>query len=193
MAYEDLTGAWDHATLAPQVVFGRECHVEGAHVFGRCRGTRQPSVTIGNRVRIYTWTVFNVEPEGFVEVGDESVLVGAVIMCAERVAIGRRVVISYNVTIADSDFHPHDPVERRKDAVATAPFGDRSRRPALISRPVVIMDGAWIGIGAIILKGVTIGSGARIGAGSVVTSDVPDGAVVAGNPSRLLSGEVPTP
>jgi acetyltransferase-like isoleucine patch superfamily enzyme len=51
---------------------------------------------------------------------------------------------------------------------------------------VVVEDDVWVGIGAIILKGVRIGAGARIGAGSVVTSDVPAGAVVEGNPGRIV-------
>lgn len=46
--------------------------------------------------------------------------------------------------------------------------------------------GAWIGAGAIVLQGVTIGRGAVVGAGSVVTRDVPDFAVVAGNPARVI-------
>jgi acetyltransferase-like isoleucine patch superfamily enzyme len=120
------------------------------------------------------------------EVGDDSVLVGAVFMCAESIHIGRRVIISYNVTIADSDFHPHDPELRKQDAMANAPAGDRSRRPAVVARPVVIEDDAWIGIGAIILKGVRVGRGARVGAGAVVTRDVPAGASVVGNPARLV-------
>jgi acetyltransferase-like isoleucine patch superfamily enzyme len=52
--------------------------------------------------------------------------------------------------------------------------------------PIVIEDGADLGVGAIVLPGVTIGRGAQIGAGAVVTDDVPAYAVVAGNPARLL-------
>ena len=95
-------------------------------------------------------------------------------------------VVSYNVTIADSDFHPRDPEARKQDALANAPQGDKSHRPAVIAKPVLIEDDAWIGIGAIILKGVRIGRGARVGAGAVVTKDVPAGATVAGNPARLV-------
>jgi acetyltransferase-like isoleucine patch superfamily enzyme len=46
-------------------------------------------------------------------------------------------------------------------------------------------DGASIGGGAVILPGVQIGAGSLVGAGATVTRDVPDGAVVAGNPARL--------
>ena len=121
---------------------------------------------------------------------DDSTLVGAVFMCAESIRLGRRVIVSYNVTIADSDFHPLDPEERKRDAMANAPEGDKSRRPAIISKPVVIEDDVWIGIGAMILKGVQVGRGARIGAGAVVTRDVPAGATVTGNPARPAEGVI---
>jgi len=44
----------------------------------------------------------------------------------------------------------------------------------------------WIGHGAIILPGVSVGIGAAVGAGAVVTKDVPDFAIVVGNPARVL-------
>jgi acetyltransferase-like isoleucine patch superfamily enzyme len=53
-------------------------------------------------------------------------------------------------------------------------------------KPVVIGWGADVGTGATVLPGVTIGRGAIVGAGAVVTSDVPDNAIVAGVPARLL-------
>lgn len=43
---------------------------------------------------------------------------------------------------------------------------------------------AVIGAGAVLLPGIVIGAGAKIGAGAVVTKDVPEGAVVYGNPAR---------
>jgi acetyltransferase-like isoleucine patch superfamily enzyme len=52
--------------------------------------------------------------------------------------------------------------------------------------PTTVKRGASIGSGATILCGVVIGERATVGAGSVVTKDVPAGAIVAGNPARLL-------
>jgi acetyltransferase-like isoleucine patch superfamily enzyme len=180
----EITGEWDYRTLPPNVQIGQGCLLERKDSFASFRSTRDPGLILGQRVRAYTWTTFNIEPTGLVEVGDDSILVGPVFMCANHIRIGKRVIISYNVTIADSDFHPLDPEARMRDAVANAPFGDRSRRPTLVASPVVIEDDAWIGIGAIILKGVTIGAGARIGAGAVVTRDIPPGITVFGNPAR---------
>jgi acetyltransferase-like isoleucine patch superfamily enzyme len=52
--------------------------------------------------------------------------------------------------------------------------------------PTLVKRGATIGSGATLLCGITIGERAMIGAGSVVTKDVPPGAVVAGNPARVM-------
>lgn len=53
-------------------------------------------------------------------------------------------------------------------------------------RDTMVGNDVWIGMGALVLPGVTIGDGAIIGAGAVVASDVPDYAVVAGNPARVV-------
>ncbi|HEY1308712.1 MAG TPA: DapH/DapD/GlmU-related protein [Vicinamibacterales bacterium] len=50
----------------------------------------------------------------------------------------------------------------------------------------VIRKGAKIGANSTILPGVVIGEGALVGAGAVVAHDVPDGAVVVGNPARVI-------
>ncbi|MBN2445608.1 MAG: acetyltransferase [Phycisphaerae bacterium] len=52
--------------------------------------------------------------------------------------------------------------------------------------PVTIRDDVWIGTRVIILPGVTIGRGAVIGAGAIVTKDVPEYAIVGGNPARVI-------
>lgn len=185
---DDITGRWDYGALPPNVRLGAGCFLERRDSFKRFRSTRAHGLVLGDRVTVYTWTEFNVDPGGAVEVGDDAILVGAVLMCAESIRIGRRTVVSYNVTLADCDYHPRDPEERWRDAVANAPEGPRRDRPPLVTRPVIVEDDAWIGIGAIVLKGVRVGRGARVGPGAVVTRDVPPGAVVCGNPARL-SGE----
>jgi len=55
-----------------------------------------------------------------------------------------------------------------------------------VKKKVLLKKGAFIGINSIILPGVTIGTCAVVGAGAVVTKDVPDFAVVAGNPAKIL-------
>lgn len=79
--------------------------------------------------------------------------------------------LSWDVEIMDTDFH---------DIV----FADGA--PHRRSAPVTIGRHALVGARAVILKGVTIGEGAIVAAGAVVSKDVPPGAVVAGNPARVV-------
>lgn len=53
-------------------------------------------------------------------------------------------------------------------------------------KPVLIQKGAWIGAGATILPGISIGKHAIVGAAAVVTKDVPDYAIVVGNPAKVV-------
>jgi acetyltransferase-like isoleucine patch superfamily enzyme len=176
---------WDDGPLPPGVRVGKDVHFERHAVsLRRYRSEREIGLDIGDGVRVYTWTEFSIEPEGAIVVGPRSVLVGGLFMCAERIEIGADAVISYDVTIADCDFHPIEPVARRNDSVAISPDSHLAQRAPLVTAPVVIEDGAWIGIGAVVLKGVRIGAGARVEAGAVVTRDVPPGATVVGNPAR---------
>ncbi|HWE13454.1 MAG TPA: acyltransferase [Solirubrobacteraceae bacterium] len=179
------TALWSEGPLPPGVRVGADVRFERHDVtFRRFRSEREVGLKIGPGARIYTWTEFSVEPEGTIVVGARSVLVGGLFMCAERIEVGSDVVISYDVTIADCDFHPHAPEPRRQDTIAISPDGDVAARAPLRTAQVTIEDGAWIGIGAVILKGVRVGAGARVEAGAVVTRDVPPGAAVAGNPAR---------
>ncbi len=57
---------------------------------------------------------------------------------------------------------------------------------AVIIKPVVIKDFVWCGSNVTIVPGVTIGEGVVIGAGTVVTKDVPDYAIIGGNPHKII-------
>lgn len=54
------------------------------------------------------------------------------------------------------------------------------------AKPITIGDNVWFGGNCVVLPGVTIGNHVVVGAGSVVTKDVPDYAVVAGNPAKII-------
>ncbi len=93
---------------------------------------------------------------------------------AESVKIGKNVLIAGRVYISD---HDHD-----FENEGCLPINSRK----LITKPVVIEDGVWIGEGAVILKGVTIGERAVVGANAVVTKDVPPLSIVGGVPAKLI-------
>ena len=98
---------------------------------------------------------------------------GCVILDTAPVTIGAHCALGPNVQIYCAEHHK-DPTRRCIDGLE-------------IARPVTIDAKVWIGGSAVILGGVSIGEGAVIGAGSVVTKDVAPGAVVAGNPARVIS------
>ena len=69
--------------------------------------------------------------------------------------------------------------------LTNAKFPQAARTKELLAG-VIIGKGAKIGANSTLLPGVVIGAGALVGAGSVVTREVPPGAVVVGNPARMV-------
>jgi acetyltransferase-like isoleucine patch superfamily enzyme len=67
---------------------------------------------------------------------------------------------------------------------------NEDRQRVVTEKPIHIKEGAWIGSKAIVLAGVTIGKHAVVAAGSVVKNDVPDYAIVGGNPAVFIK-EIP--
>ncbi len=92
---------------------------------------------------------------------------GTVIGCFSKISIGDNTLCGANTLITDGDWHPDDP---------------RSNSP----KPIFIEPNVWLGVNVTVLKGVTIGKNAIIGAGSVVTKNIPQNAIAAGNPCKVL-------
>ena len=180
-----MTIAGHQQHLPPNVEIGRGTIIVGDLAFKRFRSRHQPAITLGADC-VMDGTHFAVGEEGRLEVGDSCYFTNAVLLVEMEIRIGSFVVIGWNATIADSDFHPIDPAQRVADALACSPLGHGRPRPAVARRPVVIDDDVWIGPNATILKGVHIGAGAFVEPGSVGTADVAAGARVMGNPARLV-------
>ena len=176
---------WQHP-IPPNVEFGAGFFCESAQVFRQFRSKLPRALVLGDHVSCYAGCSFAIAANATCSIGSFTLLNGAIIMAEERVEIGSHCLISWNVGIADSDFHPLDPPQRRADAEALAPFmKGRPARPPIRARPVIIADNVWIGMNSTILKGVTIGENSVVAAGSVVTKPVPPNVVVAGNPAVI--------
>jgi acetyltransferase-like isoleucine patch superfamily enzyme len=180
--------AWAHGPLPPNARVGTGTIISGEHAFKRFRSRQPDALVIGANCTM-DGVHFAVEAEGRIRIGDFCYFTNAVLLCELELRIGNYVVIGWNASIADSDFHPIAPAERIADAIACSPLGNGRPRPAVARRPVVIEDDVWIGPNATILKGVRIGAGAFIEAGALVTRDVPERARMLGNPAQVI-GEV---
>ena len=112
---------------------------------------------------VKVWCPWNVEFGSYVAIDDEVNLYSAA-----KITIGTKVAIS------------------REAFICTASHDISYPNRPLITAPITICDGVWIGARATILPGVTIGEGAVVAAGAVVTRDVEPWTVVGGNPARVI-------
>lgn len=98
------------------------------------------------------------------------------------ISVGTKVVIEDDVRLAGRVFlagFPGHPMNNERRAAGDA--DDESQ-----IGDIVLKQGSWLGTGATVLAGVTVGQGAIVATGAVVTKDVPDFAVVAGNPAKIV-------
>jgi UDP-2-acetamido-3-amino-2,3-dideoxy-glucuronate N-acetyltransferase len=145
-----------------------------------------PDVKIGKGTRVFAFTnLYGCE------LGEDT-KVGTFVEVQKGAKIGSRCKVSSHsficegVTIEDEVFIGHG-VMFTNDLFprATNAAGGLQTEADWKCIPTLVKKRASIGSNATILCGITIGEGALIGAGSVVTKDVPDYAVVAGNPARI--------
>jgi acetyltransferase-like isoleucine patch superfamily enzyme len=146
-----------------------------------------PDVKLGQRVKIFAFTnLYGCE------IGDD-VKIGTFVEIQKGAKVGNRCKISSHtficegVSIEDEVFIGHG-VTFINDRFprATAAGGALQTETDWTCVATTVKKGASVGSGSTILCGITIGEGALVGAGSVVTRDVPAGAVVAGNPARVI-------
>ncbi|HIP47359.1 MAG TPA: acyltransferase [Lutibacter sp.] len=94
---------------------------------------------------------------------------------AGGISIGNGVIFAPDVCIY-SRTHNFD-----SDDLQALPFDN-----VVLTSKVIIKDYVWVGRGAIILPGVIVGKGVIIGAGAIVSKNIPDYAIVVGNPAKVV-------
>lgn len=112
------------------------------------------------------------EREAVISIGRGTYVVnGCEFYARTSITIGENCLIGPRTTIMDSDFHGINPLRR----------GMPGR-----SGPVVLQDNVWLGCDVTVLKNVVIGKDSVVGAHCVVTKSVPPGAIVIGNPMKIV-------
>ena len=177
-----LAHDWYAGEVPANVILGEGSWLHSSYAFVHHRSERDPSVRIGPDCGLYIGTYFDLGPRGQVEIGRCCTLNGVTFSSNDRIVIGDYALIAYGVVIAGSGFVvPPD---------AHATMGEDSRLEP--HREVRIGDDAWIGTGAVVLGGSTVGNGAVVGAATVIEGKVPDYAIAAGNPARIVGWARPT-
>jgi len=134
---------------------------------------KDATVTLGRWSWIGHGTKVRVH-EGEVSIGAKSVLGQEGTISAYRhISIGRECIIADKVMMIDFD---HGMVEVERTI----------REQGIYKREVHVGHNVWIGYGACLLRNVTVGDNCVVGTSAVVTGDVPENAVVAGIPARII-------
>ncbi len=166
------------------ITIGKNSYIENDKTFDDIKDTSK--IIIGDNVKIYGYTKFLLGTRGKISVGDNSIIAGAILISNKEIVIGNNVIISYYVSIMDSDFHSIDPKIRKKETYEMAPPTNHAfLREDIVEAKVTIEDNVKIGANCIILKGVTIGKGSEIFAGSVIAKNIPENSYVEGNPAKI--------
>lgn len=141
-----------------------------------CSDSRRTALNLNHPIKIST-----VAEGALVRIGADTGISGATLVSALSITIGKEVLLGANVMIVDTDFHPIAPLNRRHwgtNDIGTSKIG---------TSPVIVGDNVFIGADSILLKGVNIGRDSMVAAGSVVVrGDYPDGAILAGNPAKII-------
>jgi len=112
--------------------------------------------------------------EGEVSIGAKTVMgQECTISAFQHVSIGRECILADRVMLIDFD---HGVVEVDRPI----------RQQGIYKRDVHVGNNVWMGYGACVLRGVTIGDNSIVGTSAVVTREVPQNAVVAGVPARVI-------
>jgi acetyltransferase-like isoleucine patch superfamily enzyme len=181
-----LAPDWHPGTIPDNVVADPTAYVGTSYSFVRFRSQEPVGLRIGRAATLGDLTILDVGPRGRVAIGDYALVNGALILCDGEVTIGDYALIGWDVVLMDTYRVPFDAGLRRRALERVARERPRRLAADVPARPIRIDRNVWIGFEACVLPGVRIGEGAVVGARAVVTEDVPPGAVVAGNPARVV-------
>lgn len=121
-----------------------------------------------------------------VKIGKYTSIRNNVVIDGNTLSIGRYCSIANDVSIGVGN-HPIDKIST-SDCFYYPKWGltSKDKRENINSKKTIIGNDVWTGTKAVILSGVKVGNGAIIGSGSIVTKDVPDYAIVAGVPAKII-------
>lgn len=179
--YPTLLGACGRGVVFGQHVVLRHPHKirigDGAVIDDHClldaKGEGNAGIVLGEGVFLGRNTILSCK-DGDIEIGaGANIGFNCEIFSASRVRLGRQALLAAYCYVIGGGHDWSDP---------SRPVLEQGR----VSRGVEIGEAAWLGAGARVLDGVSVGAHAVVGAGAVVRDDVPERAIAAGVPARVV-------
>ena len=127
---------WHAGKIPLNIEAGENTVIDSSFCFKNFFSVLPVGLKVGNNVTFWR-TSLAAEENSMIEIGDYCFIANASLVCSNKITIGNYVFIAGGVTIADSDFHPLDPAARLADTIALSPLGNRKKRPAINSMPVM--------------------------------------------------------
>lgn len=174
---------WCKGGIPRNVKLGDNMYINTSKGFERVSEIPECSIQIGNQVGFYDQFNLEVGDQGFLKIGDYSMINSARIRCVLSITIGNYNMISWGTYITDS--WPDFSVDRKQILL------DQILQPEKlvslsIPKPVILEDNVWVGFGCVIMPGVTIGEGAVVASKTVVKTNIEPYTVVGGSPMRVI-------
>lgn len=157
----------------PALTLGKRCCVgEGVLIYQDGDGG---SVKLGDGVHLHRDSILQTGKGGSIDIGAGTHIQPRCQLSAYEgdIRIGERVEIAPGCA-----FYPYD-----HDVQPAIPVREQ---PVVSRGGIQVGNDVWLGYGVVVLDGVTIGDHAVIGAGAVVTKDIPENAIAAGVPARVV-------
>lgn len=157
----------DHLEVGPNVFID-----DGVIIYGEKNGG---PVELSQGVHLHRDVIIQTADGGNVTIGNDTHIQPRCVFSAFK---GQIRIGAFSEIAPNCAFYPYDHGYKADESIR--------RQPLRTKGGIVMQDDVWLGFGVIVLDGVTIGKGAVIGAGAVVTKDIPEGAIAAGVPARVI-------
>lgn len=184
---------WYPMPLPANLVLEDKSYPDTSYSFTTFFSEKPVGFTLGYASGNYGHGVFTTGRNGEIKIGKFVILQCTRLVCNLFIQVDDHCMFSWGSVITDS-WLMHDGLshDQKRMMLEYASQSKTRHIEYLQPQPVVIKENVWVGFEAIILPGVTVGRGAIIGSKAVIDADVPEYAVMVGNPGRIIRYLEPT-
>lgn len=182
-----LEGDWYALGLPENVDMHETSYVASSYGFSMFNADTIDAFKIGRASGCYDNATLITTAAASISIGEFSIIQGSFFYCHKSITVGDHCMISWSAVLLDGWIDENVSVDGRRQLLLAA-SQDKQRKLSITNKPEPIMIGnnVWIGFGSVIMPGITIGRGSIIGCKSYIVQDVPEYAIVTGNPAKVI-------